>query len=125
MESLPKLFCSLTNCCFLFGSGDENSENDEDENKFQKILCHSQQVNVLNPTDKHVATAIAAAAALPVVDLPIARDGLTENHFIVPNRRAFLEAQARDTKVQLLRSLRQRAKTPTLDELAGESTRLE
>lgn len=63
-----------------------------------------QEEGVLDPTDKEVAAAMTAAAALSVVDLLIAREGLTENHLVLPDRRAFIRTKKRDTELQLLRS---------------------
>lgn len=68
-----------------------------------------QEEEVLDSTEEDMEAAIAAAASLSVVDLSIAQEGLTENHFVVPDRRIFIEAQARDTELQLLRLGKQAA----------------
>lgn len=77
----------------------------------------------MNPTDEEVAAALAAAKALLMVDLPIAR-GVTEEHFIVSYRRTFVEAQAHDPELQILRSFMQASKVFKTDKLLGESQRL-
>lgn len=56
-----------------------------------------------------------------MVDIPIAREGITEKHFIVTTRRMFVESQTFDTKLQLLRKWMQALKAPSLDELAAET----
>lgn len=76
-----------------------------------------------DPTEEDVAAAIAAATALSVVVLLIAQVVLTESHFILFDRRAFVVAQARGAELQLLCSRRQAAKTPTPEKLAGESAK--
>lgn len=63
------------------------------------------------------------AEALPVVDLSIKR-GVTKEHFIVQDRRTFVEAQARDPELQLLRTWMQASKIPTTVEFASESPRM-
>lgn len=84
----------------------------------------SPEADTLDPSKKEVAAAWAAAATLPVVDLLIARDILSEKHLVIPDRRAFVEVQTRDADQQLLRSWRKRLRGPTPDEIAAKSNRV-
>lgn len=102
--SLPKPFHASAEGFFFFGSGTKYPEKHKDENEGMESEEETPEEIVIDFTEEEVAAAVAEAAALPVLDLPIAREGLTENHFVVPDRREFMEAQTRDTELQLLRS---------------------
>lgn len=53
---------------------------------------------------EEIAAAIAAAAALPFVNLLIAQERHSHNYFKIISHLAFVEDQTRETELQLLRS---------------------
>lgn len=100
---LSEQFHSSADGPFFFRSAAEDPEEEDDENEELRVEVNVQEKEVINPTEE-VAAVVAAASARSVMDLSDVREGLTMNHLVVPVRRAFIEAQTRDTELQQLRS---------------------
>lgn len=85
------------------------------------MLVVLQEDCTFDLNDEKVTPLILADAALPVDDFSILSELLTKNHLVVTDRKTFIKAQSRDTKLQLLRSWGQSAKTLTADKIVEES----
>lgn len=81
-------------------------------------------MDTFDPPKEEITAAIAAASASHVVDLPYALEGLTNEHFVVPNCHAFVELQSRYKDLQILCRWMQTFIALTTDELAAESDRV-
>ena len=61
------------------------------------------------------------STAMPVVDLPISREGLTEADFIVPTWSEFADAVTADPELHVVKQWLETNQVPTPDELAAQS----
>lgn len=104
VEPVPDPSTAAPHRIVMFGDRVEDSDDKEDESEDQEVSNDTSVREILDTTEEEITAAIAAAAALAVVYLPIASEGLTEEHFIISDRRAFVESIARKTQQQLLRT---------------------
>ena len=61
---------------------------------------------------------------IPIVDLPISRDRITAQDFIVPTSEKFEKAQKEDTELKILRTWIEKKRASSEDYLAPLSSRL-
>ena len=67
------------------------------------------------------STLAGPTSAMPVVDFPIAREGLSEEDFVVPTWSEFAKAVAADPELQIVKKWLETNQVPTPDELAAQS----
>ena len=96
---------------------DSDSETDSiyctDFNKTIKQLCEIK-------TDEHNFISTSG----PLVDLPISREGMVPEDFMIPTRRKIATEQEADTELQQLQNYKESKQYPSADELAALSCRM-
>ena len=93
---------------FACGTNDSDLELDESEDDTSDIDSEGEDLQMFGAEDLDLeaaapwcpsdlgTVAVVSEAANPLIDLPISRDGLTADDFIIPTREEFAIAQSQD-----------------------------
>ena len=122
-ESLPKhrVYCSYES---MRDTDSNASESESEESCFEE-----EEEEEVEPTATENAAGPPAESSrsnisMPNVDLPISREGLTEEDFVVPTWSEFAAAVSADNELQEVKKWLETGEVPVPDALAAQSARL-
>ncbi len=112
-------FESRGNCGSDSDTGDSDSDSDTDS-----IYCTELSEALEQWCTTDVEQCNFNSTSVPLVDLPISREGLLPEDFIIPTREELAAEQKADTELRQLRDWLESKQPPSADELAGFSGRM-
>ncbi len=110
---------SRDNC----GSDSDTSDSDSDSDT-DSIYCTELSESFEQWCTTDVEQCNFNSTSVPLVDLPISREGLLPEDFIIPTREELAAEQKADTELRQLRDWLESKQPPSADELAGFSGRM-
>ena len=110
-----------------FVLSESNESNIEDNSEFDEEST-DESVSDLDCEDEREFGAescnLLATSATPIIDLPISREGLEPEDFVIPTREEFAAEQKADAELKQLRRWLDAKQRPSADELAALSGRM-